>query len=76
MAVWLGCLLWSTIAALLGGYGRDPDDIGLILGFPDWIFWGIVLPWALCLSFSVWFCFWFMADDDLGGTSAGESDHV
>jgi hypothetical protein len=75
MAVWLACLLWSTIAAAIGGYGRDPDDIGLIAGFPDWVFWGIVAPWGLCLLFSVWFCFWFMADDDLGKDTAGGADH-
>ena len=29
-------------------------------------FWGVALPWLLCVLFSAWFCFGFMADDDLG----------
>jgi hypothetical protein len=66
MAVWTLCLVWSVTIAVLYGYGRDPDDIAFILGFPDWVFWSVVAPWALCLIFSVWFCFVWMADDDLG----------
>ena len=38
----------------------------LILGMPDWVFWAVVFPWGLALLFSIWFCFFFMADDDLG----------
>jgi hypothetical protein len=33
---------------------------------PDWSFWGVAAPWGLCLLFSAWFCFGYMADDDLG----------
>ena len=66
MAVWFLCLIWSVGSGYLLGYHRNPDDIGLILGMPDWVFWSVVLPWGLVLLFSVWFCFFFMADDDLG----------
>jgi hypothetical protein len=66
MIVWALALVWSCLVSYFFGYSRPPTDIGLILGMPDWVFWGIFLPWALCLAFSVWFCFRFMADDDLG----------
>jgi hypothetical protein len=66
LAVWAACLIWSTVIAAAFGYGRDPDDIGLILGMPDWVFWAVAFPWALCLALSAWFCFGYMADDDLG----------
>jgi hypothetical protein len=66
MAAWAVALLWSVGVGYLGGYGRDPRDIGLVLGMPDWVFWGVVLPWGCCLLFSTWFCFQYMADDDLG----------
>ena len=66
MAVWAACLVWSVGSGYLLGYHRDPATIGLIFGMPDWVFWSVVLPWGLCLLFSVWFCFAFMADDDLG----------
>ena len=66
MAVWLIALLWSVTAGYLGGYDRDPQSIGLVLGMPDWVFWAVVLPWGVCLAFSTWFCFRGMADDPLG----------
>jgi hypothetical protein len=75
MAVWVAALIWSTTVGYAFGYGRDVDDIRLILGMPDWIFWSVVVPWALCLAFSVWFCFWYMADDDLGQDRFEEPDH-
>ena len=65
MAVWAVALAWSVGAGYVLGY--DPQrEIGLILGMPDWVFWAVVLPWGLILLFSAWFCFAFMADDDLG----------
>jgi len=66
LAVWLAALAWTMSVAWLAGYGRDPDDVRLVLGMPDWAFWGVALPWLVCLLFSAWFCFGFMADDDLG----------
>ena len=66
MLVWAIALVWTVTGCYLMGYNRAANDIVLLLGFPDWVFWGICLPWGLCLVFSVWFCFFTMADDDLG----------
>jgi hypothetical protein len=66
MALWGLCLIWSMTFGYLMGDRRSPGDMSLILGIPDWIFWSVVLPWGLCLAFSIWFCFRYMADDDLG----------
>ena len=66
LAVWAVALVWTSLAAYLLGYDRDPSQMGLILGMPDWVFWSVVLPWVICLAFSAWFCFRFMSDDDLG----------
>ena len=44
---------------------RDPKSLTFILGFPDWIFWGIVVPWAVCTVVSGLFAFCFMKDEDL-----------
>jgi hypothetical protein len=66
MTVWLVALTWSVCSAYVGGYGRDPADIRLVLGIPDWVFWSVVAPWAVCLAFSSWFCFRYVADDPLG----------
>ena len=66
MAVWALALVWSVGSGYVLGYGRDSQEIRLILGIPAWVFWSVVLPWGVCLAFSVWFCFVYMADDDLG----------
>lgn len=47
------------------GFGRDPASLTYILGFPDWIFWGIVVPWGACTIVSGLFAFCFMKDADL-----------
>src|ERR1700682_4419644 len=66
MVIWVACLIWSMTVGYFMGYCRPAREMSLILGMPDWVFWSVVLPWGLCLAFSVWFCFFFMADDDLG----------
>jgi hypothetical protein len=66
MIVWAAALVWSIVISSILGYGRDAAAVPLVLGMPDWVFWSIVLPWGLCLAFTVWFCFGYMADDDLG----------
>jgi hypothetical protein len=66
LAVWVATIVWTMLAAYLLAYDRDTSQMRLILGMPDWVFWSVVLPWILCLAFSAWFCFRFMADDDLG----------
>jgi hypothetical protein len=76
MAVWALALVWSVTSGYLLGYGRDAAEVGLILGIPDWVFWSVVLPWGLCLLFSVWFCFGYMADDDLGHDPDERPDHA
>jgi hypothetical protein len=75
MVVWIGTLVWSMGAGYFGGYRRSAADMSLILGMPDWVFWSVVLPWSLCLLFSVWFCFAFMADDDLGQDAGEDTGH-
>ncbi len=76
MAVWALALVWSVTAGYILGYNRDAASIQLILGIPDWIFWSVVVPWLICFIFSTWFCFWYMADDDLGRDRAGEDGHA
>jgi hypothetical protein len=75
MAIWVLALIWSVGVAAFAGYDRDPANIELILGMPDWVFWSVVFPWGLCLVFSVWFCFVYMADDDLGKDQAEDNGH-
>jgi hypothetical protein len=76
MGLWALALLWSVGSGWYLGYRRSADEIELILGMPDWVFWSVALPWAICLAITVWFCFFFMADDDLGRDPEEESGHA
>ena len=44
----------------------DPENIPTTLGMPSWVVWGIAVPWIVADIFTVWFCFFYMKDDDLG----------
>jgi hypothetical protein len=48
-------------------YDRSPDSLStpLNLGIPDWIFYGVVIPWLGCIIFTFWFCLKFFSEDDL-----------
>lgn len=58
--------LYTIIVCGLWGYDRDPKTLTFVLGFPDWIFWGIVIPWAFCVFASLYLGATFMQDEDLG----------
>jgi hypothetical protein len=73
LAVWLAAMAYTVGYCYSFGYGRDPETLAFVFGFPDWVFWGIVTPWTLCTMFSAWFAFAFMTDDDLGAEQAEES---
>jgi hypothetical protein len=55
-------------------YGRSIDDLNYVAGFPDWVFWGIVVPWSVCILFSWVFAAVWMRDEDLGEDPPGGSD--
>lgn len=75
MAVWAVALVWSVGAGYVFGYNRDANSIRLIAGIPDWVLASIVVPWVLCFGFTTWFCFFYMADDDLGQDRAEGDRH-
>lgn len=56
--------VWMLAFGAVRGYGRT--DVDFVLGFPDWIFWAVIVPWIVCLGASIWFGLRFMKDDDLG----------
>jgi Protein of unknown function (DUF997) len=75
MGVWLLALVWTVGTYCVLGLRRNPAEMKLVLGMPDWVFWGVVLPWGLSLIFTVWFCYCFMADDDLGQDPVEDAAH-
>lgn len=79
-------VLWgATLAYTIGycythGYNRelDPslDGMTFILGWPDWVFYGVVVPWLVCTAISVVFATIVMRDAPLGEELAANRDEL
>ena len=80
-AVWALALVWTvgwywlfgmahddgSVAVRLGLVEAGPPATALVLGFPSWVFWGLIAPWIVCSAYTVWFGMRGIVDDDLGG---------
>ena len=64
--IWLAAMVWSISVCHLMGYNRSAGELKLVLGFPDWVFWGIVVPWITCTVVSCVFGAFYVRDGDLG----------
>src|SRR5215469_11827250 len=73
---WLAAMAWTVTYCYLNGYGRAPESLTFVLGFPDWVFWGIVAPWSVCSAFSLYFGATFMRDEDLGEELPEQEDEL
>ncbi|MEM9015603.1 MAG: DUF997 family protein [Verrucomicrobiota bacterium] len=67
-------VIWSCFAAWCTVYNgivamreEDGAELRLILGIPEWVVWGVFIPWLLAVAVTVWFAMCFMKDTDLGG---------
>ncbi len=80
LVVNLLALAWTVGYCYLHGYQHDPaswlvqmglatprsaSDLQLIAGVPDWVMYGIVVPWLVCAALTG-LVYWLMPDDDLG----------
>lgn len=50
-------ILFSTILSYFLGYKRTFSEMKLIMGFPDWIFYAVLLPWIAIVLYTVYFAF-------------------
>jgi hypothetical protein len=64
--IWAVAMIYTVGVSMTWGYGRDPATLKYVLGFPDWIFWGVVMPWATATVVSATFAMGFMEDAPLG----------
>lgn len=48
-------ILFSTIVSYFLGYKRSFAEIKYILGFPDWVFYGVLLPWIAIVLYTIFF---------------------
>jgi hypothetical protein len=85
--VWALAAAWVVGYCYLRGYSHpadawvvraglaaagEPTDQGVILGFPSWVFWGILAPWLICTAFTVLYGTFGMPDDELGEDASDE----
>lgn len=72
-------LTYTVVVCHSMGYGATGRELkfvrlGLGIAFPDWIFWGIIVPWLVCFGASALFAFVLMKDADLGEELEEEDD--
>jgi len=70
--IWLVACAYSISVCYRLGYGRDVTTLTYILGFPDWIFWGVITPWTVCTVLSFVLSYFVIRDDELGEEQAEE----
>ena len=64
LLAWLGCALWVISYCSTNGYDLAPEEVATVLGFPDWVFWGVVTPWMIANAFTFWFCLRALKNDE------------
>jgi len=69
LSLWLIAMVYTVGYCALYGYNREPDSLSFILWFPDWVFWGIIVPWGACVLISLVFAYRIMGDEPLGPES-------
>lgn len=67
IVAWIGFATWTVGYNVLRA-GDDPDaPTRTVFGMPEWVFYGVALPWVAALVLTIWFALCFMKDTDLGG---------
>src|ERR1043166_255807 len=72
LAIWLAACVYSISVCYKLGYGRDAATLTYVFGFPDWIFFGVVVPWPVCSVLSFVLSYFVMRDDYLGEEQSEE----
>jgi len=71
LLVFVLALLVTLTVSYLAGYLHPRETPSFILGFPAWVFWGVICPWAGLIVFGAWFAYRYMKDEDLGRDEDG-----
>ncbi|HEX2518613.1 MAG TPA: DUF997 family protein [Castellaniella sp.] len=66
LAIWVAALAYTVTYCYTHGYHRSLESLTFVMGIPDWVFWGILVPWMACLLASWAFSYLLMSDADLG----------
>ncbi len=59
--------VWAISVSFSTGYNlAETDEVATVLGMPAWVFYAVLLPWVVIDVVAIWFCFFYMQNDDLG----------
>lgn len=63
-------LIWCVTAtyciSYCARYGYGREELTFTLGFPSWVFWGVLVPWGVCTLLAIVFTNFVIKDDPLG----------
>lgn len=60
-------LVWTIGVSWRLGYNIPEAELRqTVMGVPRWVFWGVGVPWMASNVFTIWFAWFYMADDPLG----------
>ena len=65
-AMFLAAMAYTLGYCGLYGYGPNAVITPLVFGFPNWIFYGVIVPWVICTAVSIVYALVFITDDPLG----------
>lgn len=77
----VGGSVGPAIAEIIGpleDFNRDAGELTTVLGVPDWVMFGVLVPWLVFLLVTVLFLFFVYRDEDLeppAGPSPEGADH-
>jgi hypothetical protein len=74
LVIWLAAMAYTVGYCSQYGYNRSLEDLSYVLGFPDWIFWGVITPWVACVAICYAFSYLFMTDEDLGADTDDDAE--
>jgi uncharacterized protein DUF997 len=66
LVLWAAALAYTLLYCSGNAYARTPESLTFVLGFPDWVFWGVLVPWGASLVLTAAFALLVMKDADLG----------
>ena len=64
--IWLAACIYTVGFCAAFGYERDPATLIFVFGIPDWVFYGVFLPWTVCTILAFIVSHYVIRDEDLG----------
>lgn len=72
--IWLAFMTSVVGISFALGSGRKPADVTYVFGVPDWVFFGVVIPWVVGVGVSYWYAFTFVRDESIGEDPGASPD--